>query len=265
MSWLENLLVAHLATFVLVLGRVGALIMTAPIFGSRAIPLMGRALITVTIALLVTPLLGPQSAVGLSSMLVFGKHLLGEVVIGLMLGFGITILINGIQLTGQLISQLGGTALADVFDPNVDESISVFSQLFYFLTLTIFVLLDGHRLTMDALLDTFAHLPPGKAALGSSYVEALTTLLSHSFVLGIRAAAPSMTALLLATIVLGLIGRTLPQINVLAVGFSINALLTLVCVFASLGVIAWAFPQQTVAALDLLRQTLVPDAAPLPG
>ncbi len=255
---LENLLLVHLGTFTLVLGRVGALIMTTPIFGNRSIPLQGRALIALMISLLVTPLLAQYSTVDMGNLPVFCKHLLSEVLIGLLFGVGITILLNGIQITGQLISQLGGTALADVFDPNLEENVSVYSQFFYFVTLAMFVLLDGHRLTMDALLDTFAHLPPGQASLGATYVEALTNLLSQSFILGIRAAAPAMTALLLATLVLGLIGRTLPQINILAVGFSVNSLVSLGCMFTSIGVVAWAFPQHTATAIEVLRSAILP-------
>jgi flagellar biosynthetic protein FliR len=259
---LEKLLLTYLGTYTLVLGRVGALIMTAPIFGSKAIPLQGRALVALIISLLVTPLLAQHSTVDMSNLLVFSKHLLSEVLIGLLFGVGITILLNGIQITGQLVSQLGGTALADVYDPNLEENVSVYSQFFFFLTLAMFVLLDGHRMTMDALLDTFAHLPPGKADLGTSYLDALVTLLTQSFVLGIRAAAPAMTALLLATLVLGLIGRTLPQINILAVGFGVNSLLSLGCLFTSVGVVAWAFPQQTGTAIEILRNALHPSATP---
>lgn len=255
---LEQMLLTYLGTYTLVLGRVGALIMTAPIFGSRAIPLQGRALVALIISLLVTPILAQHATVDMSNLLVFSKHLLSEVLIGLLFGVGITILLNGIQITGQLVSQLGGTALADVYDPNLEENVSVYSQFFFFLTLAMFVLLDGHRMTMDALLDTFAELPPGKADLGTSYLDALVTLLSQSFILGIRAAAPAMTALLLATLVLGLIGRTLPQINILAVGFGVNSLLSLGCLFTSVGVVAWAFPQQTGAAIDILRDALLP-------
>jgi flagellar biosynthetic protein FliR len=246
----------HLGTYTLVLGRVGALIMTAPIFGSRAVPLQGRALVALIISLLVTPLLARHSSVDMGNLAIFSKHLLSEVLIGLLFGVGITLLLNGIQITGQLISQLGGTALADVFDPTLEENVSVYSQFFYFLTLAMFVLLDGHRITMGALLDTFAHLPPGEANLGSTYLEALTTLLSQSLVLGVRAAAPAMTALLLATLVLGLIGRTLPQINILAVGFGVNSLLSLACLFTTVGVVAWAFPQQTSNAIDVLCDAL---------
>jgi flagellar biosynthetic protein FliR len=257
-SVLEKLLLVHLGTFTLVLARVGALVMTAPIFGNKSIPLQGRALIAIIISLLVTPLLAQHTAVDMGNLAVFSKHLLSEALIGLLFGVGITILLNGVQITGQLVSQLGGTALAEVFDPSLEENVSVYSQFFYFLTLTMFVLLDGHRMTMGALLDSFAELPPGQACLGTDYLDAVITLLQHSFILGIRAGAPAMTALLLATLVLGLIGRTMPQINILAVGFGVNSLLSVGCLFTSIGVVAWAFPQQTGAAIDVLRNALTP-------
>jgi flagellar biosynthetic protein FliR len=254
---LEKLLLVHLGTFTLVLGRVGALVMTAPIFGNKSVPLQGRALIALIISLLVTPLLAQHSSVDMGNLVEFSKHLLSEALIGLLFGVGITILLNGIQLTGQLVSQLGGTALAEVFDPSLEENVSVYSQFFFFLTLAMFVLLDGHRMTMGALLDSFAELPPGQANLGTDYLDALVVLLQQSFVLGIRAGAPAMTALLLATLVLGLIGRTMPQINILAVGFGVNSMLSLGCMFTSIGVVAWAFPQQTGTAIEVLRNVLI--------
>jgi len=256
MPALDTLLLNYFATFTLVLARVGALIATVPIFGNNSIPMVGRALFTIMITLLITPLLASHPVVEFSGLLELAKLMLCEALVGMLFGLGITILLSGIQLTGQIISQLGGTALADTFDPTLNENISVFPHFLYFLTLTMFVLLDGHRLVIDALLDSYSWLPPGKASLGTSYVDALITILGQSFLLGMRAAAPAMTALLLATIVLGLIGRTLPQINILAVGFSINALLTLASLFTSIGVIAWAFPQQTATALEILRQSL---------
>jgi flagellar biosynthetic protein FliR len=256
MPLLETFLFNQFAVFTLVLARVGALVMTAPIFGSASIPMQVRALLTVAISLLVTPLLTAHPPEGMTHLLIYAKYLASEALIGLLLGFGITLLLSGIQITGQVISQLGGTALADVFDPTLNTNLSVYSQLFYFLTLAMFVLLDGHRLVMDALLDTYTWMPPGQGSLGSSYVDALTMLLSQSFLLGIRAAAPTMTALLLATLVLGLVGRTMPQINILAVGFSVNSLLSLGCLFTTIGTIVWAFPLEASRALEVLQAAL---------
>ena len=261
MPLLESLLFNQFAVFTLVLARVGALIMTAPVFSSAGIPIRARALLAVAITLLVTPLVSAAPPAAMTNLLVYARYLTSEALIGLLLGFGITLLLSGIQLTGQIISQLGGTALADVFDPTLNSNVSVYSQLFYFITIAMFVLLDGHRLVMDALLDTYTWMPPGQASLGTTYVDALTMLLSQSFLLGIRAAAPTMTALLLATLLLGLVGRTMPQINILAVGFSVNSLLTLGCLFTTLGAIVWAFPLEAASALDELREAIARSVA----
>jgi flagellar biosynthetic protein FliR len=256
MPLLETFLVNQFGTFVLVLARVGALVMSAPIFGTRAAPVQARGALAIVLSLLITPLHSATPAADFTHLLAFSKFVACETMLGLLLGLGVTILLHGVQLTGQIISQLGGTAIAEGVDPNLEESAPVYSQMFYFLTLAMFVLLDGHRLMLEALLDTYAWLPPGRAELGKSYVTAMTTLLGQSFALGIRAAAPGMAALLLATLVLGLIGRTVPQINILAVGFNLNALLTVAILMASVGTIGWAFPNQAADALGLLRDAI---------
>jgi flagellar biosynthetic protein FliR len=207
-------------------------------------------------SLLITPLHSSQAPADVTNMLAFGKFILSEALLGLLLGLGVMILVSGAQLAGHIVSQLGGTALSEGADPMTDENLPVYSQMFYFLTLAMFVLLDGHRLLTEALLDTYMWLPPGRAVLGASYVDALSTLLTQSFLLAIRAAAPAMAALLLATLVLGLIGRTLPQINILAVGFSVNALLTAGVLVLSIGAIGWAFPQPTIDAIEMLTDAM---------
>ncbi|HEX6961550.1 MAG TPA: flagellar biosynthetic protein FliR [Lacipirellula sp.] len=253
---LESFLLGQFATFVLVLARVGALMATAPIFGNRSAPMQVRALLAVAMSLMMTPLYSSQAPADVTNMLAFSKFVLSEALLGALLGLGVMILVSGVQLTGHIVSQLGGTALSEGADPVTDENLPVFSQMFYFLTLAMFVLLDGHRLLTEALLDTYLWAPPGRGVLGASYVEALKTLLTQSFLLAIRAAAPAMAALLLATLVLGLIGRTLPQINILAVGFSVNALLTAGVLVLSIGAIGWAFPQPAVDAIEMLSEAI---------
>ena len=80
--------------------------------------------------------------------------------------------------------------------------------------------------------------------------------MSLSFSLAIRVAAPAVTALLLATLILGLIGRTLPQLNVLALGFGLNALLAFAALGLSLGVAAWAFQDQIQPAMEVIFDAL---------
>lgn len=256
MSFAWAYLSDQMIIFTMILARVGALIMTAPIFGLKTVPVRVRGFLAVAVSMLILPMhFGSYSNAG-GSLLNYAWHMVGEVLIGLFLGLGIMILFSGIQVAGQLISQLSGMALADVFSPGFDASVPMISQLLYFVTMAVFVLIGGHRLVMEALLDTFTWAPPGAGIVGGSFVDALVRILSQSFILGIRAAAPVTVALLLSTLILGLIGRTMPQINILMVGFGVNTLLTLGGVMISIGVIAWTFQEQTEIALELLQEAV---------
>lgn len=256
MSWLTEYNLQQFLVFALVLTRVSGLAMTAPIYGAQEVPMQIRALISFALAVLIVPTqLGahfpnPKTLVDL--VLILG----GELLIGLTLGLGVMILFSGIQLTGQIIGQVSGMTLADVFNPAFDTSIPLLSQMLYMFTLAIYVTVSGHRMLMGGLLNTFATIPPGMGTLSTSLGDASITLLTQSFDLGIRAAAPAIVALLVATLVLGLISRTLPQLNILAIGFGINATFTLITVSVSLGAVAWLFQAELEPAIDLLVEAL---------
>ena len=154
-----------------------------------------------------------------------------EAAIGACLGLGVLVLLHGMTLAGELIAQASGLGIAEMFDPTIEENISLFSRLMFLAAVTVFLCIGGHRMVMAGLLDTFQTIPPGSGELPASLADGFTTLVAMSFSLGVRVAAPVVTALLLATLILGLIGRTLPQLNILALGFGLNSLLA----FAALG------------------------------
>lgn len=256
MAALENLLTGWFLLFTLVLARTGALLMTAPIFGLHAVPRRVRALLALTVSLLVTPMC-ISTTPPVDHLPAFACMLVNEVIVGLLFGLGVTILFSGIQVAGQIVSQMSGLSLADVFNPAIEEDGSVFSQLFYFLMLAVFVAIGGHCIVLEAILEAFAFFPPGHAALGKDVVEVVVNVLTQSFVLGIRAAAPLLIALFLSNLVLGLISRTLPQINVIVVGFGINSLLTLGMLVLSLGAAALMFQEPAIELLHRIGDALV--------
>jgi flagellar biosynthetic protein FliR len=256
MPSLETFLVTRFMVFTLVLTRTSTLLMTAPIFGTAGLPRHVRALVAVAISLLVTPVYLGTTLPPVEQIVDYGHLLVNEALTGLLLGLSVNILFSGIQVAGQVVSQMSGLSLAAAFDPAFEEDVSVFSQLFYFLTMALFVAIGGHRIVMEALLDTFAIAPPGHAGLGHTFLEVLTNVATQSCALGIRAAAPLLTALLISNIVLGLISRTLPQINVIAVGFGVNGLLTLGVLVLSLGAVAWTFQDPATEVLKVVTNTI---------
>lgn len=249
------MLFSHFLLFTLVLTRVSGLVMTAPIYGSQEVPMRIRALLAFSLAVLIAPLHMGAQVTWPDNVPQYLALILGEVLIGMVLGIGILVLFSGVQLAGQLISQTSGMALGEVFNPGLDSEIPLFSQLLHLFALAVFVLIGGHRLVMEGLLGTFVTLPLG-SGVPTSIVHSLTTLMMHSFDLAVRAAAPATAALLLATLVLGLISRTLPQLNVMALGFGLNSFVTFGALALGMGGIAWAFQEQLGPTLELLLEGL---------
>lgn len=242
--------------FVLILTRISGLVVSAPVLGLKVAPIQVRAFLAVSLAIMVTPFHWqaiaqiPLSTLGLAAMLA------QELLLGLSLGLAILVLFSGLHVTGQIMGQLSGMSLAESYDPSQDASVPIFTEIFDKVTLAIFVIIGGHRELMQVLLDTFRWMPPGKSALGETLVDALTEVTCNSLALGIRAAAPALVSLLLANLVLGLISRTLPQLNVMAVGFGLNIMIVMVVAAASLGAVAWLFQEASWDTIDRMREAL---------
>lgn len=244
MSWLLALYLNQFLVFVLVLTRVGALVMTLPVIGSATMPLQIRALLAIAISLLITPLhwgiAVPQPANLVDLSVLLGR----EALLGLALGSAVMILLSGMQLAGQVISQMSGLSLAEVSNPTFDTGVPIFSQILEMLALAIFFLVGGHRQVMHALLGSFEWMPPGAGTLPDDLALALSAVAAHSFETGIRASAPVMVSLLLAILIIALISRTLPQLNSIAVGLNLNALIAPLILAFCLGSAAWTFQNE---------------------
>ena len=256
MDWLSQIDVNKFLLFTLVLTRVSGLTITAPIYGSTEIPMRVRVMLSFALALLITPTQWDVPIEYPGSALNYLVFVGSELMLGLCLGLGITILFSGVQLAGQLIGRTGGLMMAESVDPGSGSSVPLFSRVLFLVAMAVFVCIGGHRMVMAGLLDTFATIPPGSGIIPNTIGEAFVTLVSQSFSLGVRTAMPAVTALLLSTLVLGLIGRTMPQLNILMVGFGLNSMLSFAALSLSIGAAVWAFQDQLEPAMELLLETL---------
>lgn len=256
MDWLAELLTTHLVLFTLVLARVGGLVIAAPLFAALAVPKNVRAIIAFALALLVAPTQIDITSAAPATSIDWVLALAVELLLGLALGLGTAILVAGAQLAGQLIAQLSGLSLAEVFDPNLGAEVPLFAQLLGLFTVAIYLLIGGHRWLLAGLLDSFRALPVGGAHLPIAVSQTLISLMTESFSLGIRIAVPALVALLLATIILGLLSRTLTQLNVMSLGFGLNALVAFGTLSLSLGSAAWLFEDTLQPAISQLVEAV---------
>lgn len=263
MTGLESQLTELGVVFALVLARVAAVIATAPLFTDATLPVQVKGLLAVALAGMVTPTTleaYPSQLPTADTVIELATLAASEVVVGLALGMGLMVVLSGVHITGQIIGQMSGMALAEGADPVFGDSASVFGQIYYLVTTAVFVAAGGLTMLIDGLLETLVMAPPGSGFALDGLLEGYIGLLGLGFELGVRASAPLLLALFLATIVLGLVSRTLPQLNTMAVGFGLNTLLTLGVMMSSIGAAAYAFQGPLSSVVVSLAQSI---AAPL--
>lgn len=255
MSPLLTLHLDQFLIFVLVLTRVGSLLMTLPVLGTATVPLQIRALLAISLSLLVAPLHWGVPMPPVENLPDLAVLLAREALLGLALGLAVMILLSGMQLAGQVISQMSGLSLAEVVNPNFETSVPIFSQIMEMLALAIFFLVGGHREVIHALMGSFEWMPPGNGQLPSTLAETLTIVATHSFEIGLRASAPVMVAMLLAILIVALISRTIPQLNAVAVGLNFNSLIVLGVFAFCLGSAGWVFQEELSGVIEQVRNS----------
>jgi flagellar biosynthesis protein FliR len=207
-------------TFLLVLARVAGLVVAAPVLGHTLVPVRIRAGLAALVALALTPAVGtvpePATLWGLAAALAV------ESAIGVVLGFVAQLVLSGAELGGQIAGIQMGFGMASVFDPQSRATVTVVGQLQQLFALATFLVLDVHHLLLRALLDSFRTAPPGGVALSGLGLRGAVALSGGVFAIGVRIAAPVMVVLLLANAAMGVLARTIPQLNVFVVGFPVN-------------------------------------------
>lgn len=224
-------------TFLFVLFRFSGLMVTAPVLGSSNVPAMAKVGIAGLAALIVTPLL-PSPALPLADdTLAFTFIALQELLIGMIIGFVMTLLFAAIQMAGEIMDMLAGFSMVNVFNASLETQVPVLGFFYYLLAMLYFLVMNGHHTMLLALVSSFDKIPIGGLDLRPErLVDQLVRWGSAIFVDGFLIAAPVAGALLLAYITMGLLGRVVPQIHLFVVGFPITISIALGMVALSISV-----------------------------
>jgi flagellar biosynthesis protein FliR len=213
---------AQWATFMMALVRTSGLIAMAPFLGSPNIPAMAKAGLSLLIALLLTPLVTLPPASVPTQDLQFLLFCAGELLIGMILGLALRLLLTSVQIMGQLVGFQMGFAVANVVDPMSGTQVSLVAQFAYLMTLLVFLGVGGHLTLIKALADSFTLVPPGDFSFSQGLFTRMMDLAAMMFSLSVRIGAPLIGALLMTQVTMGFLAKTVPQMNILMVGFPIT-------------------------------------------
>ncbi|MBI5185961.1 MAG: flagellar biosynthetic protein FliR [Nitrospinae bacterium] len=212
----------EIETLMLVFTRIGGIIGVAPILGSNSSPALLKVGFIAALTILVYPTLKipmveyPQTLAGLS--LALGAELL----IGILISFVARLVFTGIELAGTIIGYQMGFGIVNVIDPLTASSVSITSTIYNVFSMLIFLIMDCHHYFIDAILGSFELIPPLGLHYSGTIVESFTILFESIFLVGIKLSAPIVAALFFSNVALGLVARTVPQMNVFIVGFPLQ-------------------------------------------
>lgn len=208
--------------FLLVLLRVSALLIVAPIFGHRNYLARAKVGLAVMVSLVIFPLVADQGLAVPEGIFPYAFMMIREVIMGLVLGFAVLLMFVGIQFAGQLAGLQMGFGIVNVIDPQSSEQVSIIGQFLNILAILIMLSVDGHHMILRGLASSFDAVPLGQVAIKAPMMSKLIALTSQVFVIAIKISAPILIALFMVSVALGVLARTVPQMNVFIVGFPVQ-------------------------------------------
>lgn len=242
---LVNLYLA-LPLFLLVAGRLAGVVMFLPMIGGMSVPPRVRAMLVIGLAALLTPMLAAdwqsRQLAAPTEPLAMAEALGSELLVGVLIGLVVRICFDGLQAGAQLIAQESGMAFGQIVDPNSGVEADMLSVFYMQLAGVVFLIIGGHRVLVSAAMDSFGDVPPLAGAFSlADGMDAMVAALAAGSELALKIAAPVIVTLLLVNVALGFISRTVPQLNVATVGFSVKGLLAFVLMAVALPVGIEAF------------------------
>ena len=210
--------------YVLILFRVAGMMIFAPLLGSVRIPRRVRGLIAVVLAAAMAPGVTPRVQLPPTAW-ELAVAIGGEIVFGLAMGLILSMIFVAAQWAGEIIGQQMGLNLGETFDPQYGAHGSMIGDLYYFLALIVFISIDGHRAMIRGVYDSFNVLPLLSVGMSQPLLGMLVGLFQAATMLAMQLAAPLLVTMLIVDLILGFIGKTVPQLNILSAGISLRSLI----------------------------------------
>jgi flagellar biosynthetic protein FliR len=228
----------HIPPAMLVIFRIGGLMLYGPVFGSPVIPGRIKVFLAFLTGLAIYPLLGREVGDGLELSLWGLGPLIGlELLIGVIVGYVASLPMVAVQTGGLVMGQQMGLGFAQFYNPGIDDEADVVGQLLFFMALAGFLAAGGHESMMLAVMRSFDYIPLGTFSVDLDVISLMLGLLGATFELALRVAAPVLALVFLQSTAMGFMAKTVPQLNILSLGFPIRILVGMGVVMAAAVVI----------------------------
>lgn len=214
--------VEQFQVFLVVLSRVAGFFSAIPVFSSGQTPTQIKVGLSVMIALVLFPIMAPLVPVLELTPVTFLLFIVAEVLLGMLLGLVTRLIFTAVEFGATMIGYKMGFAAANIFDPQNERQLSLISQFQNVFAIMIFLAIDGHHILLRTAAASYEYLPPGQFNISGNAIPYLMELASHMLLIGFQFSAPVLAILMLTGLVLGVLARIFPQLNVFMLSFPLN-------------------------------------------
>ncbi len=250
MEVVEFLTPANVVGFLLLFFRFAGLFIMVPLFSHTSIPVTVKTSMAFIFSVLFFSIMPPLQLEVTTANVVLA--ILSEFLLGFTVGLMLQLVMNIMTFAGIQISFIMGFSMASVIDPQSGISMPIISNILALLALMIFLALDGHHVVLLFVNDSLQEVALGGFMLKEEVFDYMLKATTNMFVVGFMIAFPIIALSLLADIIFGMLMKTMPQFNLLVIGFPIKIMVAFVVIIATLGTFMSIFRAQMFEAFNSL-------------
>ncbi|MCU7847896.1 MAG: flagellar biosynthetic protein FliR [Candidatus Thiodiazotropha sp. (ex Lucinoma kastoroae)] len=235
--------------------RISAMLLSAPLFSSRQVPVRLRLFMMLLITLLIAPnlpQLPPADVLSHTGFII----MLQQILIGVMMGFILQMVFGALVFGGQVVAYSMGLGFASMVDPTNGVQVPVVAQFYLILATLLFLVFNGHLLSIELVVDSFVTMPVATDGLSRNGLLELVAWGSRLFAGGLLIALPIVGAMLMVNMGMGVVMRAAPQLNIFSIGFPITMLLGFALIWVTLPNVFTVFNELLDEAFQHLMQSL---------
>ena len=239
--------------------RIGAFLLSAPLFGARWFPLQVRIIMALSVGVAVVglkPIMDVNmltSSIGIAAIFI-------EIAVGLTAGLTLTIWFAAMLMAGEKIATSAGLGFAAQVDPMTGANTPVVSQVLYLFLLVIFISVDGHLIAIATMIESYRILPPGSPVAPNVLIAAGISAAGSMFLSAAIIMLPIAMVLLMINVTVGIISRSAPTLNLFSFGFPITLISVFILLYVSVGVFGASSQDLVESGLSYI-QTMIGDLA----
>lgn len=229
--------------FLLIFVRILGMVVITPVIGGRQIPVITRIGLSLIIASLVYSSGNVTDITYNDSIIGYGILIAKEFFVGFIIGFVIYFIINIMYLAGHFTDQQIGFSMVSVYDPITQAQVPITGNLYYFAICVLFIVSNGHHMVIKALFYSYKAIPIGMARIleNGELLTVIMQLAIQFFSLGFTIAMPIIGIILVMDLVLGILVKTVPKINVFVVGMPLKVFVGLIAIWIVIPVFISAY------------------------